>query len=969
MRLATVLGTALLALSVLSAQAGTIHPMLEARMDVLRDGEPISVLVHMTEQAPIAELNQHLKTERSTMAERHRRVIEALKTAAKSQEPLAAQLESSKGIGGVIGYTPYWISNLFVVYATREAIYEIAARSDVDFVEPNFTVSLIEPVGTPVLESSEEAPALRGIGVPPGIRAVRADQVWYELGVNGSGRLIGSLDTGVDGSHPALASRWRGTHARWQECWFDVLGSGGTTFPTDTHSHGTHTTGTMTGMAPDDTIGVAWGAEWIACNAINQGVGSEFDNDIIKAFQWFADPDSNPNTIDDVPDVVQNSWGINEGFPGGYTDCDSRWWAVIDNCEAAGVATIWSAGNEGSGAQTLRSPADRATTLTNCFSVGAVNATNYSWPYPIAGFSSRGPTGCTVPSDHKIKPEVVAPGVSVYSSVPGGGYQQSGWDGTSMSGPHVAGTIALMRQANPNLDVDTMKMILMQTARDEGTAGEDNTYGHGFIDAYAAVLAAVEGYGRLEGVVTNGSYGNGPLPGAEVVLDGTGYRWLTAANGTYGGFAEEGTYTARASLAGFAPLEILVEIVSNDTTVQNFALTDIAGPAITEVSEPFATTDETGPYAIRANIEDYSAVASASLFYRVAGGSWVEVPMTRGRALYEGSIPGAPANTEIDYYVWAEDGIGLSSVNPSGAPAAFYSLYITETMYAHDAEDPGDANWMLGMPGDAATTGIWVRVDPNGTSYNSVPMQPEDDHTPAPGVKCFVTGQGSVGGSAGEADVDNGCTTLRSPIFDLSDASMAFVRYWRWYAEGGNSTDDEFAVDVSDDGGTTWVPLERVPSIENTWTEVAANLSDFVDLTHQVVFRFVACDLNTQGLTEAAIDDFALETFQAIDTDVAAASDGIRSTELFASRPNPFRAGGEVSIRFQLPRAEDVEVRIYDLSGRVVTTLAEGRFAAGEHRLAWDGRDAGGKEVASGVYFYRMKSDTRTESRRLTILR
>jgi subtilisin family serine protease len=938
-------------------------------MAKLQDGEMIGVIVHMAEQAPIADLNNRFRAERSTLEERHARVIEALKAAAESQAPFLATLESAKSAGGIGGFTPYWISNLVVVEATRSEIYKIASRYDVDFIEPNFTVSLIKPVGERIgTTENEETPAVRGIGVTPGQRAIRSPEVWHGLGINGQGTLIGSLDTGVDGAHPALTSRWRGNHAPSAQCWLDVLGTG-TTYPVDNHGHGTHTTGTMTGVATDDTIGVAWGAEWIACNAINQGVGPAFDNDIIAAFQWFADPDGNPNTTDDVPDVVQNSWGINEGFGYDYTDCDSRWWSVIDNCEAAGVATCWSAGNEGSGAQSLRSPADRATTLTNAFSVGAVNATDYSWPYPIAGFSSRGPTGCNVPTENKIKPEVVAPGVSVYSSVPGGGYEQLYWDGTSMSGPHVAGTMALMRQANPNLDVDMIKTILMQTARDEGTAGEDNTYGHGFIDAQAAVLAAMEGFGTLAGAVTNGSWGGAALPGALVELVGTSYHWTAGAGGAYSGSAPEGTYTARATLAGFSPLEYSVGIVSNATTTQNFALTDIAGPAITQVTNPGSTTDVVGPYAITAQITDYSTVASAKLFYRSGGSLWTEVPMT-GSGTYTGSIPGAPANTQIDFYVWAEDGIALASTNPPDAPATYYSMYVMETLYAHDAEDPGDANWLLGMTGDAATTGIWVRVDPNGTTYNSVPMQPEDDHTPAPGVKCYVTGQGAVGGGAGDADVDGGCTSLRSPIFDLSEMGQAFVRYWRWYGEGGNSTDDEFAVDVSDDGGATWVALERVPNIANQWNQVVKNISDYVDLTSQVVFRFVACDLNTPGLTEAGIDDFAIETMLAIDTDVEVAREPGLETRILSSRPNPYRSGrGDVTVRFQMATPERVEVRVYDLSGRVVASLADGLLSAGEHRISWDGRTASGEEVASGVYFCRLKSGSRVETSRLTIVR
>jgi subtilisin family serine protease len=267
-------------------------------------------------------------------------------------------LAAKAGSDAVAGFTGYWIANLLVLQAVPAEIVRVAARPDVDLVELNFEPVLIEPVQ----RGSTDRPKAgggRGIGVPPGIRAVRAPEVWYELGYTGAGRLVGSLDTGVDGAHPALAARWRGLEHPAAECWLDVLGTG-TLYPNDADGHGTHTTGTMTGMAPDDTIGVAWNAQWIACNAINQTVSeADFDNDIIAAFQWFADPDGNPETVDDVPDVVENSWGVNENFPG-YEDCDPRWWEVIDACEAAGVVTIWSAGNNGPSPRSIGSPADRA---------------------------------------------------------------------------------------------------------------------------------------------------------------------------------------------------------------------------------------------------------------------------------------------------------------------------------------------------------------------------------------------------------------------------------------------------------------------------------------------------------------------------------------------------------------------------------------------------------------------------------
>ncbi len=109
--------------------------------------------------------------------------------------------------------------------------------------------------------------------------------------------------------------------------------------------------------------------------------------------------------------------------------------------------------------------------------------------------------------------------------------------------------------------------------------------------------------------------------------------------------------------------------------------------------------------------------------------------------------------------------------------------------------------------------------------------------------------------------MDGGCTTLLSPNFDINGALQAFFSYHRWYGEGGNSTDDVFSVDVSNDGGESWVPLERVPDIDNTWRRVSFNVGQFVPMTGSLQFRFVACDFDAGGLVEAAIDDVRLELF------------------------------------------------------------------------------------------------------------
>jgi len=972
MRFAPLLAAVLLLTAAAAATAGTIHPMLQAQMDRLSDNEPVSVIVNMTEQAPVAQINAALRARNATRQERHREVISALQATRGSQDALKADLDVRLRGGGVIGYTSYWISNLMVVYATRSEIERIAQRADVDLIEPNFTISLFKPVNDITPQGEADNSPSRGIGVPPGIRAVRAPECWYELGIDGTGVLVANLDTGVDGNHPALNTRWRGYNGAepWQECWLDVLGNN-TQFPVDNYGHGTHVMGTITGLGAgtQDTVGVAWGAKWIAANAIDQGVGSGFDQDVITCLQWFADPDGNPNTVDDVPDVCQHSWRINEGFGGGYTDCDSRWWAAIDNAEAAGVVQTWSAGNEGPSANSIGSPPDRATTFYNVFSVGAVDATNYNWPYPIASFSSRGPTGCNVPNERKIKPEISAPGVDVYSSVPGGGYNGS-YSGTSMAGPHVAGVVALMRQANPDLDVDTIKEIIMATARDEGTAGEDNTYGWGFIDAYAAVQAAMEGFGSIEGYVRNASWNDEPIAGARVTLRQLNRSFTTDGNGYYRGSAQAGTYMAVASAAGFASDSSNVVIQENGATIRNFNLNDNAGPTITNVTQIGATPDAVGPYAISATITDPSTVASASLYYRVNGGSFAPLAMTFNSGVYSANIPGAPAGSWIDYYVSATDGTGRVGVAPMGAPANYYTFYITTIMYSTAAEDPADPNWQLGMSGDNATSGLWIREDPVGTVYNGVQCQPEDDHTAAPGVKCFVTGNGSVGGAAGDQDVDGGCTTLGSPVFDLSGVDQAFVTYWRWFGMMGLSTDDDFLVEVSSNGGTNWVNLETVPDNDNVWRRVSKDLTQVITLTDQVTFRFRACDLNSGGLIEAAIDDFSVEVFTQDPTANPGAAPIRPEPRLAQNQPNPFRADNAVTtINFRLSNPASARLDIYDTTGRLVRTLVNEPLQSGAHAIGWDGKDYLGRDVDAGVYFYQLKAGAFEQSRRMTVLR
>ncbi|MBU1072471.1 S8 family serine peptidase, partial [bacterium] len=287
--------------------AGKVSPGLEAQMSTMNGSEEITVLVVLSDQVDLESLNWELRDAKAPLPVRHSTVIRSLRdTAVRSQQPLLDELETLRGRGQVRGYTPHWLINSVVVATTVNEISRLAARPDVEVIEPDLVVELIGPVTEPRAKSLGS----RGIGITPGVVDVGARRVWDELGIDGTGAVVGVLDTGVDGSHPALSARWRGNFADPAECWLDAAGLGDPT-PVDQHYHGTHVMGTITGRAADDTIGVAPGALWIASNVINMSTGTAFDNAVITSLEFMADPDGNPGTFDDVPDVVQNSWGVN----------------------------------------------------------------------------------------------------------------------------------------------------------------------------------------------------------------------------------------------------------------------------------------------------------------------------------------------------------------------------------------------------------------------------------------------------------------------------------------------------------------------------------------------------------------------------------------------------------------------------------------------------------------------------------
>ena len=352
--------------------------------------------------------------------------------------------------------------------------------------------------------------------------------------------------------------------------------------------------------------------------------------------------------------------------------------------------------------------------------------------------------------------------------------------------------------------------------------------------------------------------------------------------------------------------------------------------------------------------------SSVTLHYRVNGGGFVDVPMTEtgNPGEYGGTIPAQAQGAVVEYYLSASDLDGHDGTSPRNAPSVLHYFEVGEE-FEHPME--ADRGWTVGDSADDATTGLWVRIDPVGTD-----AQPEDDHSPD-GTFCWATGQHEAGESIGYNDVDGGQITLFSPVYDMTGAQSVDFAYWRWYSndQGSAPGEDWWDVYLSNDGGDTWTALEHTQVSSNAWESHSYDLADYYGTAGLVQLKFVASDEGSGSIVEAAVDDFSIAGV--FDATGAGETPGSPALHLAQNFPNPFNP--KTTIRFQLPEAGKVSLGIYDASGRLVRLIYDERMEAGDHAASWNGRDALGRPVVSGVYFARLSTPTEELSRRMVLLK
>jgi choice-of-anchor B domain-containing protein len=435
-------------------------------------------------------------------------------------------------------------------------------------------------------------------------------------------------------------------------------------------------------------------------------------------------------------------------------------------------------------------------------------------------------------------------------------------------------------------------------------------------------------FGTIEGKITDAAT-TSPVANATVEIASMGISVSSDGSGDYRINVDPGTYDVTADAYGYETGTASgVAVTTGVTTVRNIALTrvpsgDLVG-TVTAGGSPIANADV------------------------VVNGTPLS-QSTLGDGTYGFIVPEGAYSVSVDAFGFAPD-VRATTIVADATTTEDFDL--VPAIVADDFE--ASSGWTVS--GDAST-GQWERVDPNGTT-----AAPEDDHTAAPGTDCFVTGQGSPGGSDGADDVDNGQTVLTSPTFDLAGVVNPTLTYYRWYSNdtGSAPNEDVFRAEISNDGGSSWVELEAIIDSRRFWEFMVFDIDAFVSATDQMVIRFIAEDIGSGSIVEAGIDDLELYGDAIVATGETPA---VTVTRLLAAAPTPFRSG--TAVRFELANSGAVTVDVFDIQGRHVRRLAEGAFDAGFHAVAWDGRSGTGVDAAPGVYIARMTSAAGTQTMKL----
>jgi hypothetical protein len=328
---------------------------------------------------------------------------------------------------------------------------------------------------------------------------------------------------------------------------------------------------------------------------------------------------------------------------------------------------------------------------------------------------------------------------------------------------------------------------------------------------------------------------------------------------------------------------------------------------------------------VSASISGGAGINSSAcyIFSRETGSSsFIQTDMTTADNLHFTADAPIPDTGGFEYYIMATDINGIAATYPFGAPAHYFSVRPFAYQFT-DSFENGLYYWKSN-----GTNGGWsITAEASATGNISVTDSPYGNYQ------------------------NNALTYLTSNFgLDLSQADSVSCRVKASYNLQTNH--DRVYFEVSTDGGTQWTAVgQPITGISAIFTQLSFNLMPFLG-NNNVRFRFRMTSDASVARDGIHLDDFSLSWHSR----VGIADNGVNKPSQFdlaQNYPNPFNANTQ--IKFTLPKSSKVEIDIYDIAGRKVKSLISGQLQAGIQGVIWDGHSDTGKEVSSGVYYYRLK--------------
>ncbi len=997
-----------------TATAAKIHPDLAAAM-ADKATDLIPVLMVYDNPPELGDLV--LELDRLSPDKRRKSVIEALKKKnRKSQRNAFFILDDPEQQPEISNVTQLYMAGAIMFNASSSVVEALGSLTDSATLYLDMSYDLT--TATSRGRIGEPSPAEKGILAVNAwsVDYINAPQVWNDLGFTGDGVVVGHIDSGIDLDHPDLA------HQLWinvDEIPNNGLDDDNNGFIDDVNGwdfgdndnnpnddgaspgHGTHTAGTVAGDGTGGTqTGVAPGAKLMACKAFAA------DGSGTLGMIWAAEQ----YCVENGARIMTMSLGVPGELPATYMRNDR---VNFNNIRDAGVLMFNSAGNDHYNYNppiecglTARVPAPwnaLATTPGNLSGVVTVGGTGYQND-AMYGSSSRGPVKwddvdpfndwAFAPGVGLLKPDISAPGTSVNSTTVGGGYSGNSWSGTSMACPHAAGVAALMLEKNPSLSPAGIDSLMELNSIDLGSNGKDNSYGSGRIDAYDIVMATPT---NLSADIVQSALL--PDPSGDTVLDPGVVNDLVIELKNVSPVVDALGVTATLSVVSNPHVTMLdgsanfPDIPMNGGTVTNMAdafTLDISSSAPQGYPFTLLLNVSSGSYFERTfeiqwyvGLPDWRTHNIGDVYLTVTDQGIIGVMdqngnegdgmgyLDGGSSLFLGSFWAGTSATYIcnrdfggdgsDNYEWevSLDPNGrMADLGTAGSDQTFKAIFtdsghaapkplvVEQTSYAFSGIDENEfvilEYKMINDGASALSTlynGVFCDFDISDSGAN---RGATDDSR---NLTYMYTVGGPYYGIAliGEANSAQNLSLISNPDYVYPNSAIddgIKIRHLR-----GLITLPEAATD--DDWSAVTSSVVSLDGNGGTATK-----------TYALVYGSTLEEL--QENVDAA--NAALNPVTPVSNDTP-----VKLFELAQNHPNPFNP--VTNIKFSVALDGHVDLAVYDLSGRKIRTLVSETRVAGQHTVTWDGTDAAGNSVPSGMYFYKYVAGGESTAKKMTLVK